>query len=428
VSADVRSVTAPRRAAALALCAGALASAVAAPAASAADTATPTPRLLGGLLPNLGLGGGGTTPAPVDPNLVTTLLTQITGTGLPVDQLTAVVTDLLATGVDPNANVIEDLIDTVVSTVTTPTQVSDLVDQLLAGGAETGLVGGMVGELLGSVGATAEQVTQVVGALLADGLPTDATALTGILDALSGGAAPTGALLSPVADLVDQLAAKTALPADVRSDLQALAQAIRDANVTEVPAAVLETVGGVLGTVAGTASLPAPVVDVLGSLAGLFGKTKPGTTTTPTPGAGAPAAGGPTATTAARPRLQLTSAMRARISRVVAAKDRRKLKVTVRCPSVAVLGCATSVQGRFAGRAVGKPVAKILLPGQTTVLTLRMPAATTRTLKRRGGRVGARALTYLGTNLQPTASRTATVRRATTRSKATRRAARRARR
>lgn len=353
---------------------------------------------------------------PVDTAVVTNLVNQIVSTTpvgttpLPTPTITAVVTDVLASGVTPTLPAVDAVVDSVTATVAdpaqAPTQVPILVSTLLAGGADPAVVAGAVNEVLTAAGAPTAvveaAVDSAVGQLLAVGLPTDATALEGVVSAVIGGAAPTGAILEPVAQVLDGLAANTALPADVRQQIAALAADVRAAGTQPLSQAKLTEIADVLSTVAGTASVPKPVGASLGTLSGLFGP-KPKPTAPPVTAPKPPTTG---------PALALTSAMRARIAKVAVSKDRKKAKVSLRCPASAVIGCAVTTQARYAGKNVGKASSVVMRPGESRTVTVKLPKKTTRALKRKGGKLGARAVTYLGANLKPSASRTVEVRKA----------------
>lgn len=405
-------------AAAILLCAG-TAAAVTAPAAHAA-TASSTPTstqvqsrsLLGGLLGGL-TGGltGGTTTTPTAPvtSTVTSLVNQLVSSGstagLPLEDLTSVVATLVDTGALGTVTdgtllsevpILGDLVTQTVETVTAGTLSGDLVGNLLGGGVTLGALPGVVDQLLSGAGAPTELVSslvdQVVGDLLAVGLPTDTALLDGLLGSLTGGADATGSLLEPVAQLLDTLAANAALPADLRTLATQLAGQIRVVGTGLLGGDLLATVGDLLGGVAGTANVPTPVSDALSRLANLLRARSGGVTATPT----------------TKTPFRITKAMRVKVRSVKVSKDRKKARAVIVCPTTALAGCYATSRLRWSGKATGRTVANVLRPGQAKTITISLPKKVRTTLGKRGGKLGVRVVTVTQDG-NVSASRTETV-------------------
>jgi hypothetical protein len=389
----------------LATCAAAAALGIAAPAAQAS--------LLGGLTQTV---TQTVTPVvTVAPSTVTSVVSQVTtqtGGTLDAGQVTTVVTELLTSGVD--AAVVTTVVDDVLAAAADPQAVEALVQQLVAGGLDAGVVPAVLDQVLAEAGVAPvlaqAAVAQAVAELLATGLPTDASSLQAALAALTAGTAPSASLLAPITAVLDALGANALLPADLQATVDGLATTLRSGTPGALTPTVTDTLASLLLGVSQQAAVPQPVKDVLAQLAGAIAQ-RPWTFELPKvpggagPGAGAGGGAGP---------VVLTAAMRARISRVAVDRARKVVRITLRCPAAAVFGCAVQSRARVGGKPVGAPVTTFLRPSQTTTVKVRLPAATTRTVRRRGGQVGARATTLLGT-LKPTASRTTTVRKAAAR-------------
>lgn len=387
-----------RSSAALLLCVGAT-TAFAAPAAQASTAAPDAPAahatsrgLLDGLLG--GLTGTTTTTttttAPIT-STVTSLVDQLVSSGTTLGLDTTQLTNVVATVVDSGAlgtvtdatllseiPILGDLVTGTVQTVTGGTLSGDLVGNLLGSGVALGTLPAVVDQLLSSAGAPTELVEslvgQVVGDILAVGLPTDASALDGLLGSLLGGAPLTGNLLEPVAGVLDALAANEALPADLRDVARTLAVTIRSTGSGLLPTDLVVRVGDLLGGVGSTANTSSPVRTALGSLSGLLrGYTGP-------------------ASGLGRSAFRVTKEMRAKVRKVRVTKDRAKVRATIACPATALAGCYATSRLRHAGRSTGKSVTSILRPGQVTTLTFKVPAKVRGALRKRGGRIAVRVV------------------------------------
>lgn len=396
--------------------AAAVLSAAAAPAAMAADTSAQTTAamrtaqergLLDGLLGGLVGGTTGTTTSTttspdVITNLVNTVLTLPGADTAGVSTVTNLVTELLDAGLPADANVVTGLLDSVLGVVGTnaaPTDViTDLVGGLLSQGVGlvdlTSVVNGVLGDA-GSGVVGLDTVTDIVNGLLAGGLPTDAAGLAGVLELLDLGALPTASLLTPVTDILDQLAANTALPAELRAAVQSLSDTVKGSGDATLTDSVMRTVGSVLGILGGNTALTKPVQDILGALSGLLtgsstsSKNPTGTTSGGTKYIYATTPGKSTATTKA------LGDMRARVSRVVINKARTKATATISCPIVAVLGCSVKIKPTLSGKVSGATKSVLLVPGTQRKVALKLTNSSVKRLRARGGRLAVRATTTI---------------------------------
>ncbi len=183
-------------------------------------------------------------------------------------------------------------------------------------GAQSSALSGLQAALTGSIaGATATEAAAglPVGGLLDLG---DLTAVIGLLGLLQGGTASSPALLAPVSTLLDTVAGTSGLPAPVAEVIATVAAQL--AGATSLDGDLLAQVGQLLNAVAATPGVPPEVAGLLAALTGLLGApgtpaddpakppaAKPPTTTTPAttpkPAPSAPplAAGSSAAATAA---------------------------------------------------------------------------------------------------------------------------------
>lgn len=364
--------------------------------AASASAATADRGLLSGLLT-------APAPVPVSTSTVTSLVTTIVPTtGLPTATVTPIVQNLLAAGV-PSASVVGPLVTQVTAAVASGDPTA-LVSSLVAQGLDVGSIVPLVSGLLAGGGLDATTVgNQVLGSLLAVGLPTDAaglsnTGLTGLLAALQGGALPTGDLLAPVAALFDTLAANAALPTEVQDALKTVSGTIRSTGSGVLPDGLLGQITGTLGSLTGAASLTPVVGGTLNGLAGLLvpkqaTPVKPGTTTT-LPGATLVPGGA-----ARRGTLNLKD-LTATLSGVKVDQARKVLSAKVTCPKTSFVPCTVKSLLSLDGQRTGKATRTTLKPGQVRTIKLKLAPAGARKLARRGGRVTVKATSsYAGYTL-----------------------------
>jgi hypothetical protein len=101
------------------------------------------------------------------------------------------------------------------------------------------------------------------------------------------------------------------------------------------------------------------------------------------------------------------AAYRASIKSLKVAKNRRSVKVKVRCPATAISGCHVILSGRLAGKSAAKHKSADIARGATKSITVKLkPAARTR-LKTKGGKLKISAKT-VGSTLAA-ASRSITI-------------------
>lgn len=362
----------------------------------------PAAQAQAGLLDGL-LVGGATTPATTTPSpaQVTALVTQLlpTAPALPGTDLTTAVTNLLAGGVPGNLGTLQEVLPDL-SAALTGGSATGLVEELLSQGLPTASIVPLVDQLLTGVADPSATVTAVVGQLLGAGLPTDATALSGVLAALQGGALPTGSLLSPVAGVLDTLAQNDALPAEVRATIAGLSTSVRSAAGGVVGTDVLTQVGGLLGTVGGALGTSSPVKDALSGLAGLLPPrtstttTRPTTTTTTIPVATPVAAAAPK-----RAAVNLED-VTATVSQLKLDRARKVLKAKVACPKKAFVPCTVKAAASVDGLRSGRAAKTTLQAGASKVVAFKLPTTKTKKLGRRGGRLTVKATTtYAGYRL-----------------------------
>lgn len=352
-----------------------------------------------------GLLGGGSTPTPtaVSPSTVTNLVTQLQLLGTPGtvggQSLTTVVNELLEGGLPATVGAVQTVLPDLTSALAPGGTPTALVGQLLSQGVSAVAIIPIVDQLLATVADPTGAVNAVVGQLLAVGLPTDTTALSGVLAALQGGALPTGTLLAPVAGVLDALAANEALPAEVRATVAGLSTTVKATGDSVLGTDLLEQVSGILGTVGGALGTGSATGGLLGGLAGLL---PPKATTTAKPTTTTPVTS-PVTTTPTAPGKRGTLDLKdltAVVSSLKVDKARKVAKIKVSCPARSFVPCTVKTAASVDGLRSGKAVKTTLKAGQAKTLSIKLPSTKTRKLSRRGGRLSVRAVTsYAGYQL-----------------------------
>lgn len=357
---------------------------------------------------------GAVTPSTPSLGIVSSLVTQLTSTatavGLPTSQLTPVVTQLLSGGVPATPEAVGNLLDDIVGAAGSQQDLTGLISGLLAQGLSAGAIAPLIDDVLGTVGGAGltdptSIVSAVVGQLLAVGLPTnaaglDAAGLTNLLALLNTGADPTGLLLEPVAKLLDTVGGNSALPLDVTSALLGLTTSIRSAGTGVVPQDLLGQISGLLTSLTGTATLTKPVSDALSGLAGLLLKPVAKSGTPVVPPTLTPLAPPPTvAPVKKKPTLSLKD-LTAVLSSLKVDKARSVVTATLKCPATSPIGCVVKSATTLDGLKSGRAAAMTLKPGVSKTLKLKLPATGAHKLRRKGGKVSVKATTsYAGYKL-----------------------------
>lgn len=213
------------------------------------------------------------------------------------------------------------------------------------------------------------------------GLPVDALALVpatidaldGLITSLENGRQPTGTLLAPVAELLDDVAATPGLTAPLSDLLQQLAGLIRG-TTGELDPLLAGQVDRVLTTIANTPGLTPEQRTVIERTATLIGQSA---------GAGARA-------------QAATKRDRAVIKRVRVNRTRTRIAVRIACPRRAPATCATRVTARLGRRKAAQPKRVRIAAGASKVVRLRMVRAARAASARQGGRLRVRVVTRFG--------------------------------
>jgi hypothetical protein len=288
--------------------------------------------------------------------------------GLPpaAQQLVREVADLLAgtpngQPLDPSLLApVEQLLRDLAATPDVPPALSDVLTDLadLLGGSAGGGASGLPIEDLSVVPQTIDELDQLI-------------------TALEDGAAPTGTLLAPVAQLLDEVAATPSLSAPLPDLLRELAGLIRGTS-GELDPLLASQLERVLSSVANTPGLTAEQRTVIERTATLIAQ------------GGSSRAAGPRAVVA-------TKRDRAVIKRIRVNRARTRIAVRIACPRRAPATCATRVTASFAGRKAAKPKRVRIADGRSKVVRLRMVRAARSASARQGGRLKVRVVTRFGT-------------------------------
>jgi hypothetical protein len=293
------------------------------------------------------------------------LLTQLSATpGLPTDvqALIAQLAALLGTGpagqpIDPALLMpVTTLLRDLAGTSDVPADVMALLNNLA--------------DLLDGSGAT-------------PGLPIDALTLPPalldrlreLLNALEGGEQPTGALLAPVRDLLDSVAADPALPDALAALLSQLAGS-------------LESTTGALDPL-----LANQVESALNSIAATPGLAPGDRTTIERISTFVSSRGGSAAGAKAR---TATKRDRAVIKRIRVNKARTRVGVRIACPRSAPSTCATTVTAKLGTRKAARGKHVRIAAGRAKVVRLKLVRTARTASVRRGGRLNVRVVTAFG--------------------------------
>ena len=329
------------------------------------DQQGPLQNLLGALQ-------GGQTPTAGLLAPVQTLLDQLAGTaGLPAgtQDLIAQVRSLLAGSAagDPlSGNLllpVATLLRDIAATQGLPAELGTLLNQLADALDGDGTVGGLPVSL------------SLPAALVAR--------LDDVVQQLENGGRPTGRLLAPVADLLNQVAGTEGLPPAVSQLLSQLGDILADTTGALDPL-LTSQVTLALRTIAGTPGLSTSQRSTIERIATLLGSAGSSST-----GGGSGAAGGKAARKA-------TAADRAVIKRLRINKARTRISATVACPRSAPATCATLVRASFAGRKAAQGKRVRIAAGRTKVVRLSMVRAARASSVDHGGRLRVRVTTSFG--------------------------------
>ncbi|HMJ03517.1 MAG TPA: hypothetical protein VK506_11275 [Conexibacter sp.] len=254
---------------------------------------------------------------------------------------------------------VETLLRDLAATPDVPPATADLLTELadLIGGAGGGGTPGLPVEALSVVPQTIDELDQLI-------------------TSLEDGAQPTGTLLAPVADLLNQAADAEGLSGPVAGLLRELANLIRG-TTGELDPLLAGQVERVLSTIANTPGLTTEQRSVIERTATLIGQ------------------GG--ASSASRRAVVATKRDRAVIKRVRVNRARTRIVVRIACPRRAPATCATRVTARLAGRKAANPKRVRIAAGRSKVVRLRMVRAARAAGARQGGRLRVRVVTTLGT-------------------------------
>jgi hypothetical protein len=349
----------------------------AAPAASAASTPAPAPQssnqLLGGLV------GG----------LLDTVTGPLLGVVTPlVDGSTGVLPAVLPAGtVDAITDAITGAVDGIVpADVTkllsglTPAQVTQLAADPTA---VAPLLAGLLPTLTGLTGGSTLSASAVTSAL------SQLTALLG------GGVPTTGAALTTLTGVLDQVTSLLGLPSVANLPVVApLIGALAKLGVA-LPDGPAKT--GVVNavTAAGTSFglTPAQIASALDLLGLGKAVTKPAT-----------------ATPATTPAAPAATIVRARIASAKVSSNRRTVSFRVLCPTSALAGCTVKPSVKVGGKTVKTTKSAKLKAGATKTFTARVPAALAKKVRKAGGKAVVRLTTTGATG--GAVSKTVTLRRA----------------
>jgi hypothetical protein len=197
-----------------------------------------------------------------------------------------------------------------------------------------------------------------------------------LITTLEDGAQPTGTLLAPVAQLLDEVAGTPSLAAPLPELLRELAQLIRG-TTGELDPLLANHVERVLRTVANAPGLTPEQRSVIERTATLIG-----------PGGASGAA--------MRRAIVATKRDRAVITRIRVNRARTRIGVRIACPRRAPATCATRVSARLGGRTAANPKRVRIAAGRSKVVRLRMVRAARSASARQGGRLRVRAVTRFG--------------------------------
>lgn len=315
----------------------------------------------------------------------------------------------LTGGQTPTAGLLQpvhDLLDQLASTPGLPPAVADLIRDVadLLGGTPSGepldpaLLGPLetlLRDLAGSAGLppTASNLLNQIAGLLGGaggdgtlGLPVDLLRilpqtideLDGLISSLIDGERPTGALLEPVARLLDEVAAS--VPGSLNELLREVAALVRGTSGELDPLLVnqlrrlLVMIGNTPGVTREQRSVIERVTTVLTQAAA---SNNNGNTT--------------------KPAILATKRDRAVVKRVNVDPSRNRVGLRVECPKRAPATCVVRVSARFAGRKAANPKSTRIGAGRSKVVRLRLLKQARSASIRRGGKLRITVATRFGT-------------------------------